>query len=112
MVTTAEWKTFLNDSVEERAVLYSTSQPSSSDFGCVTMTYSGENVNLNVFVSQGTILTNDVSVFQRQNIDTKMFATTSFQTPIAVPYMVRHVVSLSKKSIGVSLNLSDMKRCR
>ncbi|XP_056018012.1 uncharacterized protein LOC125671577 [Ostrea edulis] len=88
MVTTAEWKTFLNDSVEERAVLYSTSQPSSSDFGCVTMTYSGENVNLNVFVSQGTILTNDVSVFQRQNIDTKMFATTSFQTPIAVPYMV------------------------
>jgi hypothetical protein len=89
IVATAERKALEDGTMEEKAALYSTPQPPSSDFGCVTMTYSGENVKLNVFISQGTVLTNDMSVLQRQNIDSKIFVTTSFQTPIAIPYMVR-----------------------
>ncbi|XP_061196141.1 uncharacterized protein LOC133204431 [Saccostrea echinata] len=101
MFASAEKKESLRGNTEEKAVLYSTPQPSSSEFGCLTMTYSGENVNLNVFITQGTVLTLDGMIFQRQNINSDLFATTSFQTPIDIPYLVSIVATFQANVTGI-----------
>ncbi|XP_061196140.1 uncharacterized protein LOC133204428 [Saccostrea echinata] len=101
MFASAEKKEHLSGKTEERAVLYSTPQPSSSEFGCITMTYSGENVQITVFLTQGTMLTFDGMIFQRQNINSDLFATTSFQIPIDVPYLVTIVATFQVNVTGI-----------
>ncbi|XP_062576818.1 uncharacterized protein LOC134238715 [Saccostrea cucullata] len=99
MFASAEKKQGLSGSTEERAVLFSKPQPSS--FGCITMTFSGENVNLNVYITHGTMLTSDRMIFQRQNVNSNLFATTSFQTPIDKPYMVTIVATFQANVTGI-----------
>ncbi|XP_061195059.1 uncharacterized protein LOC133203254 [Saccostrea echinata] len=100
MFALAESKLHLNEDMEERAVLYSTPQPSSSSFGCITISYSGINVSLNVFITQGTTITSDKIVFQHQIIELKSFAIATFQTPFGTPYMVVIVAKFQAISPG------------
>ncbi|XP_056017205.1 relaxin receptor 1-like [Ostrea edulis] len=78
----------INESLEDRAVLYSTIQPVSTEFGCITMKYSGHNVNFDVFITNGTTFDPDEPIFYHQNVQTDKYISTSFQTPTDVPYMV------------------------
>lgn len=73
---------------ERRAVLYSAPQPVSTDIGCLTMSYLGQGVQLQLYITQGTVYTPDKMIFERRDIDSKLFATTSIQTPTNIPYMV------------------------
>lgn len=78
----------VNESLEDSAVLYSTIQPVSTEFGCITMKYSGHNVNFDVFITNGTTFDPDEPIFYHQNVQTDKYISTSFQTPTDVPYMV------------------------
>ena len=88
MVVSAKVALF-SDRTMERAIIYSTPQSSAEDIGCITMSYMGESVHLQVFITQGTIYTNDKVVFKQQDIDSSTFASASFQTPANIPYMVK-----------------------
>ncbi|XP_062583972.1 relaxin receptor 2-like [Saccostrea cucullata] len=101
MFASAEKKERLSGNTEERAVLFSKPQPSSSEFGCITMTFSGKNFNLDVYITQGTARTLDRIIFQRQNVNSNLFATTSFQTPIDIPYMVIIVATFQANLTGI-----------
>lgn len=72
----------------KKAVLYGTPQPASSDFGCLTISYLGHGVHLQLYITKGTVYTRDEMVFERLDIDSKLFATKSIQTPTNTPYMV------------------------
>lgn len=76
------------------SVLYSTPQPASSEFGCLTVSYLGQGVHLQFYITQGTLYTPDKMVFERRDIDSKLFASTSIQTPANIPYMVLFVYTL------------------
>lgn len=78
-------------SIVKKAVLYSTPQPPSSDFGCVTISYAGKGVRLKLYVTQGTLYTNSINVF-RSELDNTIFTTTSVQTPMDIPYMVKFII--------------------
>lgn len=88
MIAIAEMKADNTDITGHKAVLYSSIQKSSSDLGCVTITHSGRNVDLDVFISQGTVLSPDDIVYQRRSIQSELFMTSSFQTPIDIPFVV------------------------
>lgn len=76
------------------SILYSTPQPASSEFGCLTVSYLGQGVHLQIYITQGTLYTPDKMVFERRDIDSKLFASTSIQTPTNIPYMVLFVFIL------------------
>lgn len=76
------------------SILYSTPQPASSEFGCLTVSYLGQGVHLQIYITQGTLYTPDKMVFERRDIDPKLFASTSIQTPTNIPYMVLFVYIL------------------
>lgn len=76
------------------SILYSTPQPASSEFGCLTVSYLGQGVHLQIYITQGTLYTPDKMVFERRDIDSKLFASTSIQTPTNIPYMVLFVYIL------------------
>lgn len=78
----------LNSNEERRAILYSAPQLVSTDIGCLTMSYLGKDVHLQLYITQGTVYTPKTMVFERRDIDSKLFATTSIQTPTNIPYMV------------------------
>lgn len=78
----------------KKAVLYGTPQPASSDFGCLTISYLGHGVHLQLYITKGTIYTRDEMVFERLDIDSKLFATKSIQTPTNAPYMVPFLICL------------------
>lgn len=80
--------------IEKRAVLYSTPQPPSPDFGCVTISYAVKGVRLQLYVTQGTLYTNSINVF-RSELDNTIFTTTSVQTPMDIPYMVNILIVLT-----------------
>lgn len=84
IVVSATLDTFLNDT----AVLYSTPQSVSSDFGCLTVSYLGHGVHLQLYITQGTVYRRNKMVYERRDIDSNLFATTSIQIPTNIPYMV------------------------
>lgn len=88
IVVTAKLDKTLTSNEEDMAILYSTPQPVSSDFGCLTLSYKGKGVHLQLFITQGTIYTRNKMVFERRDVDSKLFASTSIQTPTNIPYMV------------------------
>ena len=78
----------LNSNEERRAILYSAPQLVSTDIGCLTMSYLGKDVHLQLYITKGTVYTRDEMVFERRDIDSKLFARKSIQTPTNTPYMV------------------------
>lgn len=82
--------TFLttNSNEGKKAVLYSAPQPVSSDTGCLTMSYLGQNVHLKLFITPGTEYTRYKPIFERQDVKSKLFTIESIQTPTDTPYMV------------------------
>lgn len=94
-VVTAKLDKTLTSNEEDMAILYSTPQPVSSDFGCLTLSYKGKGVHLQLFITQGTIYTRNKMVFERRDVDSKLFASTSIQTPTNIPYMVLFARCLS-----------------
>lgn len=95
IVVTAKLDKTLTSNEEDMAILYSTPQPVSSDFGCLTLSYKGKGVHLQLFITQGTIYTRNKMVFERRDVDSKLFASTSIQTPTNIPYMVLFARCLS-----------------
>lgn len=95
IVVTAKLDKTLTSNEEDMAILYSTPQPVSSDFGCLTLSYKGKGVHLQLFITQGTIYTRNKMVFERRDVDSKLFALTSVQTPTNIPYMVLFARCLS-----------------
>lgn len=95
IVVTAKLDKTLTRNEEDMAILYSTPQPVSSDFGCLTLSYKGKGVHLQLFITQGTIYTRNKMVFERRDVDSKLFASTSIQTPTNIPYMVLFARCLS-----------------
>lgn len=95
IVVTAKLDKTLTSIEEERAVLYSRPQPVSSDFGCLTLSYKGNGVHLQLYITQGTVYTRNKMVFERRDVHSKLFATTSIQTPTNIPYMVLFARCLS-----------------
>lgn len=91
---TASHSGFLFLYIEKRAVLYSTPQPPSPDFGCVTISYAGKGVRLQLYVTRGTLYTSSINVF-RSELDNTIFTTTSVQTPMDIPYMVKFLIVLT-----------------
>nr|XP_034314022.1 uncharacterized protein LOC105317187 [Crassostrea gigas] len=90
----------LNSNEERRAILYSAPQLVSTDIGCLTMSYLGKDVHLQLYITQGTVYTPKTMVFERRDIDSKLFATTSIQTPTNIPYMVILVGTLKANRSG------------
>lgn len=88
MIAIAEMKAGNTNITGDKAILYSTIQNPSSDLGCVTITHSGRNVDLDVFISQGTVLSPEDIVYQRRGIQSELFMSSSFQTPIGIPFVV------------------------
>lgn len=95
IVVTAKLDKTLTSNEEDMAILYSTPQPVSSDFGCLTLSYKGKGVHLQLFITPGTIYTRNKMVFERRDVDSKLFASTSVQTPTNIPYMVLFARCLS-----------------
>lgn len=95
IVVTAKLDKTLTSNEEDMAILYSKPQPVSSDFGCLTLSYKGKGVHLQLFITQGTIYTRNKMVFERRDVDSKLFASTSIQTPTNIPYMVLFARCLS-----------------
>lgn len=95
IVVTAKLDKTLTSNEEDMAILYSTPQPVSSDFGCLTLSYKGKGVHLQLFITQGTIYTRNKMVFERRDVDSKLFASTNIQTPTNIPYMVLFARCLS-----------------
>ncbi|XP_065926189.1 uncharacterized protein [Magallana gigas] len=77
----------------EKAVLYSAPQPASSDTSCLSMSYLGQNVRLQLYITQGTQYTRNKTVFERRDVDSKLFTKKSIQTPTNTPYMVILVIT-------------------
>lgn len=90
MIVSAKIEDISNEDKIETAILYSTPQSMAEDLGCMTMTYFGKNVHLQVFITQGTIYTNNTPVFEQREIDSTTFGLASFQTPAKIPYMVQN----------------------
>ncbi|XP_052685066.1 uncharacterized protein LOC128164975 [Crassostrea angulata] len=85
----------------KNAVLYGTPQPASSDFGCLTISYLGHGVHLQLYITKGTVYTRDEMVFERRDIDSKLFARKSIQTPTNTPYMIILVGALKENRSGI-----------
>nr|XP_034314027.1 relaxin receptor 2 [Crassostrea gigas] len=101
IVVTAKLDKTLTSNEEDMAILYSTPQPVSSDFGCLTLSYKGKGVHLQLFITQGTIYTRNKMVFERRDVDSKLFASTSIQTPTNIPYMVILVGTFKANRSGI-----------
>eukprot|EP00105_Crassostrea_gigas_P034028 XP_019918176.1 PREDICTED: uncharacterized protein LOC105317207 [Crassostrea gigas] len=101
IVVTAKLDKTLTRNEEDMAILYSTPQPVSSDFGCLTLSYKGKGVHLQLFITQGTIYTRNKMVFERRDVDSKLFASTSIQTPTNIPYMVILVGTFKANRSGI-----------
>nr|XP_034326190.1 uncharacterized protein LOC105336665 [Crassostrea gigas] len=93
IVISAKLNILQEGSNEEKAVLFSAPQPPTSDFGCITISYAGKGVRLQLLFTKGTFYTNNERVYEGSEFDYTVFKTTSVAiTPKDIPYMVQFVI--------------------
>ena len=74
---------------EDIAILYSAPQSPLAEYSCITLSYSGQSIDLELFITNGTVLSGDKRVFLHHNIQSNEKLVTSFQTDVDIPFMVR-----------------------
>ncbi|XP_034314025.2 relaxin receptor 1 [Magallana gigas] len=93
----------VNWSLEDISILYSAPQPPSTEYSCLSISYSGRNSHIEAFITNGTMLLEErkVPVFQHLNIDSDDVKSTTFQTPIDTAFMVMIQANYTSKSDSV-----------
>nr|XP_034311900.1 relaxin receptor 2 [Crassostrea gigas] len=88
-------------SLGDESILYSTPQPPSTEYSCLTLFYSGRNSHLEAFITNGTMYFRERRVFQHLNIQSDDVMSTSFQTPIDTAFMVMIKANYISKSDSI-----------
>uniref|UniRef100_A0A8W8KN41 Uncharacterized protein n=1 Tax=Magallana gigas TaxID=29159 RepID=A0A8W8KN41_MAGGI len=93
----------VNWSSEDISILYSAPQPPSTEYSCLSISYSGRNSHIEAFITKGTMLSKErkVPVFQHLHIDSDDVKSTTFQTPIDTAFMVMIQANYTSKSDSV-----------